>query len=319
MKTIRNNKNIPLGILVSLIAVIVMAAAIVITVQYNQKKKYVATMEEYNAAQESQINAVFERIEANLAKIREKESMINQGFTTVDKNDNLSAEERIQHEIEFIEYLIEENNRLIADLNMQIDSKDSKLKNIESTVRDLKSRINKYQEDVAVLIAEKETLQANLNETTLAKNRLSAKVDTLNYEIVMKSNEIIDQKKIVLERESDLNRAYYVVGTYKDLRDRNILQKEGGFLGINRVTTLTGNPDKELFHEVDIRDVTKIPVFTKHWEIVTGQDPASYELSLDAEQLEWINITDPEKFWRKTNYLVIVIRDKDSDELALSR
>ena len=27
----------------------------------------------------------------------------------------------------------------------------------------------------------------------------------------------------------------------------------------------------------------------------------------------------PEKFWRKTNYLVIVIRDKDSDELALSR
>jgi hypothetical protein len=276
-------------------------------------------MKQYNSAQESQINAVFERIEANLAKIREKESMINQGFTTVDKNDNLSAEEKIQHEIEFIEYLLEENNRLIAGLNMQIEEKDSKLKNFEGTVRDLKSRVNKYQQDVAVLITEKEALQANLHETTLAKNKLAAKVDTLNQEIVVKSNEILDQKRLVIEKDYDLNRAYYTVGTYKDLRDRNILQKEGGFLGINRVTTLTGNPDKDLFLEVDIRDVVKIPVLTKHWEIVTGQDPSSYELSYDADQMEWINITDPEKFWKKTNYLVIVIRDKDASELALSR
>ncbi|MCU0370347.1 MAG: hypothetical protein MUC31_02940 [Bacteroidales bacterium] len=318
MNTIRN-RNVPLGITIALIAVIIMAAALVITVQYNQKKKYTAAMEEFNAAQENHINAIFDRIESNLAKIREKESMISQGFSTTEKNDNLGREERIQHEIEFIEYLLAENNRLIADLNMQIDERNSRLKHYESTVKELKSRIDKYQQDVAVLITEKEALQASLNETTISRNKLAATVDTLNHEIVLKSNEIIDQKKLLIDKDNDLNRAYYAVGTYKELRDRNILQKEGGFLGINRVTSLTGNPDEELFHEIDIREVAKVPIFSKRWEIVTGQDPSSYELSYDAGQLEWLQITDPEKFWKKTNYLVIVIRDKDDDELTLSR
>jgi len=319
MNTLRNNRTIPVSIALAIIAVIVIAAALVITLQNNQKKKYISAMEQYNAAQEQQVNTVFERIESNLAKIREKENLIRQGFTNDENMNNMSAEERIQHEIEFIDYLIDENNRLIADLNQQIDDKDSKLKHFEGAVRDLRSKIDKYQKDVAGLITEKEALQANLSETTRDRDKLAAYVDTLINEVVTKSFEIDDQKKLVTEKENDLNRAYYAVGTYKELRDKNILQKEGGFLGINRVTTLTGNPAEELFHEIDIREVTKIPVFSKRWEIVTGQDPSSYELSYEADQAEWLNIKDPGKFWKKTNYLVIVVRDKDDSELVLSR
>jgi len=137
--------------------------------------------------------------------------------------------------------------------------------------------------------------------------------------MVTKSNEILDQKRLVIEREAALNTAYYAVGPYKTLRDKEIIKKEGGFLGINRETTLTGNPDEELFHEIDIRDITKIPVFAKKWDIVSGQDASSYELVYDNENMEWIHITDPEKFWKKSKYLVVVIREKDYDELALSR
>ena len=83
--------------------------------------------------------------------------------------------------------------------------------------------------------------------------------------------------------------------------------------------TLTGNPDPSLFQQVDIREIKKIPVFAKDWEIVTGQDPASYEKEYINENLEWITITDPEKFWKKSKYLVIVIREKNADDLAFSR
>jgi hypothetical protein len=319
MKAIKTNKTIPLNAALLALILIAVAATIIIYIQYDQKKKLIAATEQNNTARDGYVLSVFERIESNLAKISEKENIIRQDFTSTDDLDNLTPEERIQHEIEYIQSLMDENNRLIASLNQKIDDKDTRLKNYEGTVKDLKSRINKYQEDLENLLAEKEALKFNLDETTRAKNKLTARVDTLNNEIYQKSSELTDQKLMVISRENDLNTAYYTVGTYKELRDKSILQKEGGFLGINRVTTLTGNPDEELFREIDIRDVTKIPVFSKRWEIVSGQDPSSYELTYDNNQMEWIQITNPDKFWKKSKYLVIVTRDKDDGELAQSR
>jgi flagellar biosynthesis chaperone FliJ len=319
MNTLKNKKTIPLNFGILIILLIAIAAAVLVYVQYDQKMKFIAATEESTAAKDSYVMSVFERIESNLAKIREKESVIRQDFTSADNDSNLGPEEKIQNEIDYIGSLIDENNRLIASLNQQVDEKDSRMKKYEITVKDLKSRISEYQENVDVLLAEKEALQFNLSATTTAKNRLAARVDTLNNEITRKSSELTDQKLLVISKDNDLNKAYYAIGTYKELRDKNILQKEGGFLGINRVTSLTGNPDEELFQVIDIRDITKIPLIAKRWEIVTGQDPSSYELACDNNQSEWIQISDPEKFWKKSKYLVIVIRDKENDELALSR
>ena len=319
MNTLRKNRTIPLSLAVLLMAIIVIIAGLVVTVQYNQQKKLIAASEKLNDSQQSQVMATFARIESNLAKIREKESMIRQDFQSSDNYSNLGPEERIQHEIEYIQYLIDENNQLIAGLNQQVAEKDEKLKEYRGTLKDLQSRISRYQEDVNLLMAEKVALQHNLDEATVANNKLSGRIEDMNNEIIQKSNELTDQKLMVIQKDNDLNKAYYAIGPYKELRDKEILQKEGGFLGINRVTTLTANPDLSLFNEIDIREVSKIPVFAKSWEIVTGQDPSSYEREYVNENLEWIKITDREKFWKKSNYLVIVIREKNPDELAFSR
>jgi predicted RNase H-like nuclease (RuvC/YqgF family) len=214
---------------------------------------------------------------------------------------------------------MDENNKLIASLSQQVADKDSRIKKYESTVKDLKTRITKYQSDMDALLVEKEALQYNLNEATAANNRLTARVDTLGNEIVYISNELENQKQVNIQKENDLNTAYVAVGHYKELRDKNVIQKEGGFLGINKVTTLKGNPNEEVFNEIDIREATVIPVSAKRWQIVTGQDPSSYDLNIVEDRLESIKITDPQKFWKKSKYLVVVIRDKDSDDLASSR
>ena len=103
------------------------------------------------------------------------------------------------------------------------------------------------------------------------------------------------------------------------MRDLDILQKEGGVLGINRVKTLASDPDTDLFHEIDTRNVIKIPVVANRWKIITGQDPESYELQNINDRTEWIHITDPEKFWKKSNLLVIVVPENALSELASSR
>ncbi len=320
METRKNKKTIPTNLAVILMVVIALAGGTAFYVENTNKKELLAASEEAMQNQESHIMMVYDQIEANLASIREHESMITSGFTGPEETGDMLPEERIQKEIDYIKYMIDENNKLIASLNDQIDKKDSRISGYERSVKELQARVTTYQQQVDQLAAEKQAIQNDLDNTIIVKNQLSSKVDELGNEVVTKNTIINDQQVQLINKDNTLNTAYYKVGSYKSLRDQNLLQKEGGFLGINRVTTLTGVPDAGLFQTIDIRDVSKIPVFAKRWEIVTGQDPSTYQFTTGEDgKVEWLTITDPAKFWGKSKYLVIVVRDEDFDELALVR
>lgn len=301
------------------VALIAIAGIVVAYQQYDQRQEFIAQATEEKLAREQAMMESYARIEGNLAKISQHESMIQQNMVDAESTSTLAPEERIQNEINMIEQLINENNLLIDNLNSQIDEKDSRLASYEKTTRDLKARIAEYKDMVDALVADKEALQRSLDETTLAKNNLEIAVDNMGNEIAQKRTVIEDQNQLLLEKELKLNTAYYTVGTYKELRDQNIVEKEGGFLGINREKTLAGRPAREKFQEIDIREVTEIPVDAKRCEIITGQDPSCYSLQYENGLVTTLKITDPQKFWEKSKYLVVVVRDTNSDEMALSR
>lgn len=303
-------------IFVSLLAI---AGFIVAYVQYDQKKDAMAQATEALNAQEKRVMDSYDRIESNLKKIGQYENMIKGNMTDAETNSSLGPEERIQNEISMIEQLVKENNDLIASLNGQIADKDSRLANYSKQVKDLQVRIGEYKTNVETLIAEKEALQKNLDETTLAKNNLQTEVSNLDTEVAQKSNTIEEQNSQLLAKERQLHTAYYTVGTYKSLRDKNIVEKEGGFLGLNREKELANGLDNKKFQEIDTRDVQEIPVEAKHIEIITGQDPATYTMVYDNDKVSKIKITDPDKFWGKSKYLVVVVREANYDETALSR
>ena len=314
------NKTMPVGLAIILMVLIALAGGIAFYLQNKQKHEMLAEAEQLRLSQEAGVMAAYDRIEANLASIWEHESMITKDFAGHEMTGDMGPEEKIQSEINFIRHLIDENNKLIAGLNEQIDKKDSRIAGYEKSVKDLQARVSSYQVQLDQLVAEKAALQKDLDNTIMVKDKLATQVDKLGSEVVKKEQIIGEQQAMLVDKEYALHTAYYRVGSYKTLRDQNLLQKEGGFLGINRVTTLAGVPEKGLFQEIDTRDIMKIPVFAKRWEIVTGQDPSTYEAEYNDEGLvEWISIKDPEKFWGKSQYLVIVVRDDDFDELALYR
>ncbi len=316
MQSNKKYKTMSLSLAVTLMAVIAIAGAVAFYIQLNNKKELLAASQQAMMDQQNHVLAVYDQIETNLASIREHEGMIAEGFANPENGSNLLPEERIQNEIDYIKNLIDENNKLIASLNDQIDSKNSRIAGYERTVKDLQTRVTQYQEQLNQLVAEKEALQQDLDNTILDRNNLAEKVDVLGNEVAMK-NSILDEKnRQMIETENTLHTAYYRVGTAKTLKELEIIQKEGGFLGINRVKSLTENPDAELFTKIDTRQVTRIPIDAKRWEIVTDQDPSSYEMEFENNNAEWLVITNPEKFWSKSKYLVIVVRDENDDELA---
>lgn len=312
-------KVISLNLAILIFVLVALAGGIAAYILNEQKKEYITQSQAAVAAQEQYITAAFEKIESNLARIRQKENMIQQNFTEPENYSGLSTEERIQHEIDFIDYLIEENNSLIASLNEQLKDKDGRLGQYERTVKDLKSKISTYQAEVDLLVVQKNELQRSLDEVILEKNNLVARVDTLGRTITERNGVIRNQEKMIAARDSTMSIAYYVVDTYKSLRDKNVLTKEGGVLGINRVKELVSDPDEKQFKKIDTREVTQIPIDAKRWEIVTGQDPASYDVQYRDDLAQSISITNPEKFWGKSKYLVIVVRESENSELAESR
>lgn len=312
------NKTMSLPLALVFMALIAMAGIISFTMERNNKNHLLAEKELMMLDNQDKVMAVYDRIEKNLASIREKEMMISQDFAGPEYNSDLAPEDRIQNEINFIKDLIDENNKLIASLNDQIDAKDTRIAEFRKTVKDYQSRVVQYQQQLDQLIAEKAGLQEDLDHTTQVKNQLATRVSLLDSTVTTKNGVIADQQQQLTEHQLALHTAYYRVDTYKKLRDESILEKEGGVLGINRVKSLSDQVDDRLFVKIDTRQVTRIPVAAKHWEIVTGQDPTSYEIEYDSNKdAEWINIKNPEKFWSKSKYLVVVVRD--NGELASNR
>ena len=91
----------------------------------------------------------------------------------------------------------------------------------------------------------------------------------------------------------------------KDLQKSNLIDKEGGLLGIGRTTKVSNNLDNNLFTKIDYVETTSIPVNSKSMKIITSHPTDSYSLDKTGKMINSIMISDPAKFWSESKYLVI--------------
>lgn len=249
-------------------------------------------------AKDSSINNIlsaFSEIESNLAVIREKEAGISIKTTG---NDELSpeAKDRINEDIKSISELIAKNKKQIAWLQGQLKNSNLKISEFENMV-----------EQLNVQITEKDTQIAGLNEELSRRDlnivQLSASLDTLKTD---KTNLIAT----VDNQTSTMNTAFYITGTKKELLAGNIIKKEGGFVGINATTKLKDFDDSK-FQKIDIRSFEIINVSnvtSKKVQLVTNHPSNSYKLATNAEgKVDKIEITNPDKFWSRSKYLVVMV------------
>ena len=233
----------------------------------------------------------FDEIEKNLRMIKEKEKLI----TVNSAGSEVSADKRqqIMEDIKTINSLLDENRKKIASLNAQLKQSGITITGLQTRVAELETSMKNYENDIAILKANldnKDFEIEQLNETMVALNdTLNRKVETINTQTYM------------------LNQAFLVSGTYKDLRDKGILYKEGGFLGIGRQESIKDNFDESIFTEVNISELKSIPVNnSRKVKLVTEHPAGSYELVKEDENtISSIAILDPGEFWKISRYAVV--------------
>ncbi|MDF9796689.1 DNA repair exonuclease SbcCD ATPase subunit [Catalinimonas alkaloidigena] len=238
----------------------------------------------------------FAEIESNLSDIREREMNIQ-----LNKEKNLSTEDlklRIREDVEEINRLLIENREKIASLNAQL--KYSGRQNAK-----LKASMNELQESLTAKIEAKETEIGTLTEELAS---MKIKVDELNTNLAS-LKDVNDQKEqTIISKVEELNTAYFVTGTFKQLRDNQVLSKEGGFLGLGRTEVLKDNFNKQQFNQIDIRQTLQFPVEGEEIELVTSHPTDSYSLEKNDEEKLNLVVSDPEKFWESSKYLVMVVK-----------
>lgn len=236
----------------------------------------------------------FNEIERNLNDITKKQHAIY--FTTdkAGKEFRIDQKERINAEIAEINRLMKENSKTIEDLEKKLKRARGKYTTLEKTIVTLNEQLVQKN-------AELEQLNEKLNSLNIQVAQLQTKIDTL-------SRENFAQNQSINEKIETLHTAYYVVGKSKELQESKLIDKKGGLLGIGRTAKLSDNIDNDKFTKIDYTKTTSIPVNSVGVKIITTHPTDSYTLDKDSENGKMVKnivITDPEKFWSASKYLVV--------------
>ncbi len=256
----------------------------------------------------------FSAIENNLAEASSRAGVID---NTSNESIKSTSEERIVKEIVFIDKIMNRNREIIKNLTATLGEKDRRLIKYRKSIDNLEKRMNEYKTKGNVMVAESEALKMDLLEANKQGAELQKEVADLqkgvaerDAEIDSKAQLIGTQSQELAEKEIKIHTAYYVVGTYKDLIANNVVEKKGGVIGIGSTKALKTDFDRNAFHQIDIYSNRSIPVFGGDISILTNHNTDSYELVKDDEaNVQWIKVTDPDKFWESSKYLVVATKE----------
>ena len=144
-------------------------------------------------------------------------------------------------------------------------------------------------------------------------------IETLTGELAVKKEEIAQmnvqiakiedsvkfQKKVIDYQVDQLNKAYITYGNAKELKEKHIITKEGGLLGIGATKTLNENISNEYFTEVNISETQSFPVFSTEAELITEHPADSYEWVTENDTITYMIVNNPEEFWKISKYAVV--------------
>ncbi|MBQ8672871.1 MAG: hypothetical protein IJ511_02275 [Bacteroides sp.] len=243
-------------------------------------------------------NAELDDMMGTFNEISESFRQINAAEHRVDLQRNavgegsLNAKQQIASDIEFISKQMEENRKQIAKLQEQ-------LRKSKNNSAQLKKAIESLNEELAVKTQRIEELQAELASKNIRIQELDTAVNELTSEKNTLTAENEAKAQTVTQQERELNTAWFVFGTKKELKEEKIL--EDGEVLKNR------NFNKNYFTQIDIRTTKEIKFYDKKAKLLTTHPAGSYTLVKDEQKLLTLKIIDPTQFWSVSKYLVVQV------------
>lgn len=236
----------------------------------------------------AEMSTLINSVSACLDSIQVQENMIfNHKEGTTDREHMLA-------QLRAFKDLLARKQQLINELTAKNNKHAKDAKETKKTVANLQKMV----EYLNAQLAEKSKRIAELEE--LVQNK-DVQIDELRYNVTTLTQESDYLKEQNYQQDKELSSRYYCVGTKKELSEKGLLK--GGFLKKKKVDN--SSLDKSLFKRVDVRYFKTLKLQSKKPKLVSGNPEGSYTITKNDDGTSTLTITDAEKFWNASQYLII--------------
>lgn len=180
----------------------------------------------------------------------------------------------------------------IADLQKQLASSSANSSKLQRLIENLKQQI--VQKDAQI-----GELQATLEQKNISISDLKSKL-----EVMTQARAIAEESRdyfidVARSQDDAINTVYYVIGSKKELKELGV--SEGTF----RKKANYAGFDAGKFTKADLRELIELQISSKSPKLLTEKPESSYTITKNGDGTSTLTITDTEKFWESSPYLVI--------------
>ena len=243
------------------------------------------------AQKDSELNdmmGTINEIEDGLNQINEAENRV----TLLKNGEGATKKQKLKEDVQFIATRMKQNRELIAKLQKQVSNSSIQSEQLKKTIANLTKQLEEKEKQLQALREELDKKDIHIAELDETINNLNTKSNRLTSESNRKT-------EVINAQDKQINTAWYVFGTKKELRNQHIM--EDG-------KVMTGNFNKNYFTKVDIRDLSEIKLYSKSAKLLTTHPSSSYNLVRDANKQYTLRITNSQIFWSTSKYLVVLVK-----------
>ena len=234
-------------------------------------------------------------IQANLDSIKVIEKIVSVQ-TKPGSEVKPAAKSLIIEEITQINNLLQKNKEMAKSLQGKLRASNMKVAELEKMIELLNKQLVDKDGEIATLKQE----LAKLNIDVAGLNQKIQTITAENEQIVKEKNQAIDTQTIAL------NTAFYAFGTKKELTEKNVIEKEGGVLGMGKTIKMKKDFNRDYFMKIDIREFKLLTLNVKKARLVTVHPAGSFHFT-GTKTVESLVIDQPEEFWKASKYLLLVV------------
>ncbi len=288
-----------LSIILGILVIVAVIEIISVNKNYKRQKEVNANLSSENqrlntnlAERDSlttDLMATFDQIENDLNVVKQKRNIIS--MQSNDPEFRKDKRKSILKDIQMMNSLLDESKSRIASLSKKLKESGLKIAGLEEKIQSLSVMLEARDADI-------NDLKKFLEEKDFRMAEMNKNLDSMQV-VQVKSHQVIQ------EQENEINKAFFVYGTYKDLKEKGLIVKEGGLI---KRKSLQENLDNKYFTQININEVKTIPIHAKKVELITEHPQNSYNLVEENGEIAYLEIENPKEFWKISKYAVVELK-----------
>lgn len=239
----------------------------------------------------SEMSLSFDEIEKNIALMDEREKVLGEN---AEGDLNMDKRQKMVRDLQLMNGLMQQSRDRIAELTKRLDKSK-----IEA------GGLRKKLKDLDLQLATRDSMIGSMKEELLARD---FKIEQVNQQLTAIELEVAKREAFIEQQTNEMNTAWYVVGTSKELEERGVVTKKGGVIGLGKTTELSPEVAAKEFKAVDVRETSRVALGVKKAHLVTEHPKNSYTIVEQGDELAYLEIKDPAAFWKLSKYMVVEVK-----------